>query len=179
MTGHRRTTEDGATNGVAAATQGDPWPALVAAAEAIRAAASERDPWLAELPVAGIGWGTVELERAARELASRGPFTSAAARDVGLGATAVRSPLADRSRPALVLLEPDTEGLLAASLARFGEGVLVAWLGPLDRADVDDTPRLGPPRAGPLGPARLVVGLPAWGPHVLVLAGVAPRSRDD
>jgi hypothetical protein len=159
-------------------TDGDPWPALVAAAQSLRADAAERDPWLADLRVAGIGWATVELERAARELASQGPFT-AAARDVALGATAVRSPLADRSRPALFLLEADTEGLLAASLARFGEGVLAAWLGPLDRADVDDTPRLGPPRAGPLGPARLVIGRPAWGPHVLVLAGVAARSRDD
>ena len=178
MTGDQVTTGDQATSGDRATTAGDPWPALIAASEHIRAAAAERDPWLAELRVAGIGWGTVELDRATHELAGLGPFT-AAVRDVSLGATAARSPLAERWRPALVVLEPDTEGLLAASLARFGEGVLVLWLGPLDRADVDDTPRLGPSRNGPLGPARLVVGRPAWGPHVLVLAGVAPRSRDD
>ena len=151
---------------------------LTAAAESIRSAAAARDPWLADLPVAGIGWATVELDRATRELAGAGPF-GAAPRDVALGASARRSPAGKGSLPALVLLEPDTEGLLAAALARFGEGVLAVYLGPLDRADVDDTPRLGPSRPGPLGPARLVIGRPTWGPHALVLAGVAPRPRDD
>jgi hypothetical protein len=156
---------------------------LLAAAESIRAVAAARDPWLADLPVAGIGWATVELDRPARQLSGAGPF-SAVSRDGSLGAAARRSPIGkagspEHALPAIVLLEPDIEGLLAAALARFGEGVLAVYLGPLDRADVDDTPRLGPPRAGPLGPARLVVGRPAWGPHVYVLAGVAPRSRDD
>jgi hypothetical protein len=150
---------------------------LIAAAESVRDAAAARDPWLADLPVAGIGWATVELDRAERELAGAGPF-AAAPREVALGASARRSPMTKGGPPAIVLLEPDTEGLLAAALARFGEGVLVVYLGPLDRADVDDTPRLGPPRSGPLGPARLVIGRPAWGPHVLVLAGVARRSRE-
>jgi hypothetical protein len=148
----------------------------VAAAEAIRAAVADRDPWLLELPIVGIGWATVELDRAAAELPGIGPF-EAAPRDPTLGASARRTRPADRSRAAIVLLEPDTEGLLAAALARFGEGVLVVDLGPLDRADVDDTPRLGPPRPGPLGPARLVIGRPRWGPHALVLAGVTRRRR--
>ena len=149
---------------------------LEAAAQAICATIATRDPWLAGLPVAGIGWATVELDRAAQELAVLSQFASSS-RDANLGAAARRSSLTDRSRPAIVLLEPDTEGLLAATLARFGEGVLVAYLGPLDRADVDDTPNLGPPRPGPLGPARLVIGRPAWGPHALVLAGAARRRR--
>lgn len=151
---------------------------LTLAAESIRTEAAARDPWLADLPVAGIGWATVELDRAARELQGAGPFGTAL-RDVVLGASARRSPIGKERRPTIALLEPDTEGLLAAALARFGEGVLAIYLGPLDRADVDDTPRLGPPRPGPLGPARLVIGRPAWGPHVLVLAGVASRSRED
>jgi hypothetical protein len=151
---------------------------LVAAAESIRSAAATRDPWLAELPVAGIGWATVELGRAERELAGVGPF-GMAPRDAALGASARRSATKRGRSPVIALLEPDTEGLLAAALARFGEGVLAVYLGPLDRADIDDTPRLGPPQPGPLGPARLVIGRPAWGPHALVLAGVAPRSRDD
>lgn len=155
----------------------DPWPVLLAAAVAIRTAAAARDPWLEELPLAGIGWATVELDRAARELAAIASF-EAAPRDAALGATARRSPIGDRTRPAIVLLEPDTEGLLAATLARFGEGVGFVYLGPLDRADVDDTPRLGPPRPGPLGPARLVIGRPRWGPHALVLAGATRRKRD-
>jgi len=155
----------------------DGWAGLVAAAAAIRAEAAERDPWLAELPVVGIGWATVELDRAARELAALGAF-GAAPRDANLGAAARRGRSGDRSQPAVLLIEPDTEGPLAAALARFGEGVGAVYLGPLDRADVDDTPRLGSPRPGPLGPARLVIGRPAWGPHVLVLAGVTRRRRD-
>ena len=43
---------------------------LLAAAEAARSAAAGRDPWLSELPIAGIGWASVELDRAACELAS-------------------------------------------------------------------------------------------------------------
>jgi hypothetical protein len=156
---------------------------LIAAAESIRAAGAARDPWLADLPVAGIGWAKVELDRADRELSGAGPCSSAS-RVASLVGSARRSPSSkpgspESAHPAIVLLEPDTEGPLAAVLARFGEGVLAVYLGPLDRADVDDTPRLGPPRSGPLGPARLVIGRPAWGRHVFVLAGVAPRSRDD
>jgi len=147
---------------------------LLAAAEAIRADAAARDPWLAELPIAGIGWATVELDRAARELARAGPFEGVQG-DATLGASARRASLGDRVRPVTILMEPDTEGLLAAALARFGEGVAAVYLGPLDRADVDDTPSLGPPRPGPLGPARLVIGRPTWGPHVLVLAGATRR----
>jgi hypothetical protein len=157
-------------------TDVDPWSPLVEAAEAIRAGVAARDPWLAELPVVGIGWATVELDRAERELSGIATF-SGAPRDATLGA-AVRRAAGDRARAALVLLEPDTEGLLAAALARFGEGVAAVYLGPLDRGDVDDTPRLGPSQPGPLGPARIVIGRPAWGPHALVLAGVTRRRRD-
>ena len=152
-------------------------PELVVAAAAIHATVAERDPWLAELPIVGIGWATVELDRAEREFSGVAKF-EAAPRDSALGAAARRSPIAERTRPAVILLEPDTEGLLAAALARFGEGVEVVYLGPLDRADIDDTPRLGPPRPGPLGPARLVIGRPRWGPHALVLAGATRRRRD-
>jgi len=158
-------------------TDADPWRALTAAAETIRTDASARDPWLAELPVVGIGWATVELDRAAGDLAGLASFEPAP-RDANLGAMTRRARPVDGTGPALLLLEPDTEGLLAAALARFGEGVLAAYLGPLERGDVDDTPRLGPPRPGPLGHARLVIGRARWGPNVLVLAGVRRRRRD-
>ncbi len=148
----------------------------MAAAEAIRATVAERDPWLLELPVVGVCWATVELDRAACELAVLGPVETAP-RDATLGGTARRSRRDGPLRPALILLEPNEEGLLAAALARFGEGVRAIYLGPLDRADVDDTPGLGPARPGPLGPTRLVIGRPPWGPHALVLAGAAPRRR--
>ena len=153
-----------------------PGPDLIAAAEEIRASLAGRDPWLLELPIVGIGWATVELDRAAGELRAIGSF-EAGPRDANLGATARRSRRGERDQPPVILLEPDTEGLLAAALARFGEGVRAVYLGPLDRADVDDTPGLGPPRPGPLGPARLVIGRPRWGPHALVLAGVSGRRR--
>ena len=41
---------------------------LLAAAHAVRAEAAGRDPWLLGVPIAGIGWATVELERAADEM---------------------------------------------------------------------------------------------------------------
>ena len=159
-------------------TAPDPWPELITAAEAIRASVAGRDPWLGDLPIVGVGWATVELDRAARELAGIAPFERAT-RDAALGATARRARLGDRRGPSVMLLEPDTEGLLAASLARSGEGVAAVYLRALDRADVDDTPNLGPPRRGPLGRARLVIGRPRWGPHALVLAGVSSRRRDE
>lgn len=146
---------------------------LLAAAAEIRVGAATREPELAELPLAGIGWATVELDRATAEIAET--FTEAgiadpgwlpAARDDLLGATA-RVTGGHDGLPAIVLLEPDTEGRLAATLARFGEGVAAVYLQPTgDRAI--DSARLGRAGAGPLGQSRLVLFGPTWGPHVLV-----------
>jgi len=146
---------------------------LVAAAEAIRGGAAARSSRTGGLELAGIGWATVELERAARELGAGIGIDPAAwapaPRDALLGARAW-SALAPHERgPVIVLLEPDTEGRVAASLARFGEGVAAVYL----RAEIG---RSAPRRAraiasaqSALGSARLVQGGPAWGPHVLVL----------
>ena len=154
---------------------------LVAAAEALVAAAAPRDPWLAELRLDGIGWATVELERAAEDLgaAFKGqgalePRWMPGARDDLLGATTwISRENWDRAAadppPALVLLEPDTEGRLAATLARFGEGVGAVYLCRRSGAEQVDGGRLGRPAPGPLGPARLVLAQPAWGPSLLVL----------
>jgi hypothetical protein len=88
-----------------------------------------------------------------------------------------------------VLLEPDTEGRLAATLARFGEGVGAVYVTPRpdhgagpdgapsadaaprasDAPSAIDAARLGRPAAGPLGPGRLVLARPAWGPNIVVL----------
>lgn len=66
----------------------------------------------------------------------------------------------------VVVLEPATEGRLAASLARFGPGPCGLYLRPAERRpDVV----AGPPIAGVVGLARLVTGLPSWGPHLLLL----------
>ena len=154
---------------------------LLAAAREIVRGAAERDPWLFGLRLAGIGWATVELERGAEELAAAfrriglpEPRWSPGQRDELLGSTAWVSREAwpaegmDQA-PALVLLEPDTEGRLAATLARFDEGVAAAYLAPQGGASTVDPARLGRSSAGPLGNGRLVLARPAWGPNVIVL----------
>ena len=125
--------------------------------------------------VVGRGWATVELERAAAELLvhlAPGAVFHEAARSVLLGARCLRG----RARPAagdddpdadwLVLLEPDTEGRLAASLARFGEGWVATWTGPDDgprRPDAGGIP-------GPLGNERLADRTPVAGPFRVLLS---------
>jgi hypothetical protein len=133
------------------------WAALVAASEEVR-----KDAHAPELPIAAIGWATVDSERARADLdavLSGDPGApqlqpwAPIERDPDLGARAWARAAADPGgAPALVVLEPDTEGRLAASLARFGEGVAVIYLGE------------GMPR-----PGRLLRGGQAWGPHVVVV----------
>jgi hypothetical protein len=132
------------------------WAMLLEAAEAIRAAAVARDGRVESLPIAGVGWATVDHERAERELdallGAIGPWAPVE-RDPVLGARGrLRAAEGSEEQPFLVVLEPDTEGRLAASLARFGEGVAVVYLG-----------------GGGPGPGTLVRGGPAWGPHAIVL----------
>lgn len=132
------------------------WAALLEAAEAVRAEVVEREPGAAGLRLAGIGWSTVEHGRAERELDSLlgpGAEWSALPRDPGLGARVwLRQSPGTADGPTLVILEPDTEGRLAASLARFGEGVAVIYFGD-----------------GPPGPGTLMRGGPPWGPHAILL----------
>ncbi|HEY0444472.1 MAG TPA: hypothetical protein VGC90_09635, partial [Candidatus Limnocylindrales bacterium] len=85
----------------------------------------------AGMPVAQTvsGWATVELDRAEAALsthASRSnPVRSALApEDELLGARCRFVRVGDSS---LLLLEPSTEGRLAASLARFGEGPIALY----------------------------------------------------
>jgi hypothetical protein len=123
------------------------------------------------------GWGTVDLDRAAAAVGTDGT-AQPAPDDELLGAF---SRLVQRvgAAGALVLLEPSTEGLLAATLARHGEGRAVTYL----VADEDPTARLQAAglllsrEAGtPLGRGRLVLGGDRWGPHVVVVHGPAPRT---
>ena len=138
------------------------WAELVAAAEAIRLAAIDRDPRLRAAPLAGIGWATVDHERAQAELdgllagdpsaPSLAPWRSVG-RDPALGAASwLRAPDGAVTSPSLVLLEPDAEGRIAAFLARFGEGVGAIYLWE------------GAPR-----PGEVLRGGPMWGPHVVML----------
>jgi hypothetical protein len=152
------------------------WAELLKVAEAIRAAAASLDGRAARLPIAGVGWTTVDHERAEEELdgllGAAGPWV-ALERDAALGARGWwRAAVREGQPPFLVVLEPDTEGRLAASLARFGEGVAVVYLG-------SGGPPAGPP-SGP-GPGTLVRGGPAWGPHAVILRpGIAvPKASGD
>jgi hypothetical protein len=129
-----------------------------------------------------IGWATVELDRAAAELAGslalRSDFRPGAG-SVVLGARVriSETTLGDRTI-ALVLLEPSTEGRLAAHLARFGEGWAATWVrapASQDAAGPGGAAGLGGPGEagiswwpGPLGPERLDAGNPPAGPFRLV-----------
>lgn len=131
-----------------------------------------------------VGWATVELDRAAAELApdlgiAAGAFEPAAD-DAALGACCRLAPAAvavPDGRIAVVLLEPSTEGRLAARLARHGEGPAAVWLEPGHGASLATVIadlraagiEVGPSRDGPLGPARLVLDGPIWGPHRFLL----------
>ena len=125
-------------------------------------------------PVIAIGWATVELDRAAVERADRLPPGSAfadAEPSEHLGAFC-RVATGDAGSPAIVLLEPSTEGRLAASLARHGEGWRATWVAAVDAPPGD----LSAERPGPLGPERLVLGGAVGGPYVLV-TGTATIDR--
>ena len=117
----------------------------------------------------GIGWATVELDRAAIELAAiaDGPFLVAPASEL-LGASCRVAPAADGSGRAIVLLEASTEGRLAATLARHGEGWVAGWFGSESTPEAAAWSVAAP---GPLGAERLAIGGPVAGPHVLRLDG--------
>jgi hypothetical protein len=119
----------------------------------------------------GRGWATVELDRAGEALVGLlepAATFSDAPRSALLGARCRvgRARSSEHGPRWIVLLEPDTEGHLAAFLARSGEGWAATW-------DVDDAGGgLEPGRgaAGPLGEERLVTGTPPAGPFRLRLA---------
>jgi hypothetical protein len=129
------------------------------------------------------GWATVELDRAAVEVAAAvvggradrvpvGPTIEAAQPDRLLGAACRLLRWAGGART--LLLEPSTEGRLAAALARHGEGPIVRYLlvdaGATERARRAGF-RVSAEAAGPLGPERLVLIGPRDGPFV-ILAGL-------
>lgn len=119
------------------------------------------------LELAAVGWATVELERGVREHPGRtgrpGPP------DTLLGAYSWIS--ADHGVPALALLEPSTEGLLAAHLARFDEGPAVLYLR-LRRASFETL------LAALVGRGlRVRAGSSSFGPAVLVLDPASTAAR--
>lgn len=134
-------------------------------------------PQLAGHPIVALGWATVDIDAVRRRIESDAGFGAfaEARRDAHLGARAVvHRPGEHAGEPIEVLLEPDTEGRLAASLARHGEGFAAIWFGPKPEASAEPPAGFGGLADGPLGPARLLLGGPPWGLSVLLLETAAP-----
>jgi hypothetical protein len=118
------------------------------------------------------GWATVDTDRLERELRPRRSWDLPD--DPHLGARC-RLLASEPGRPEIVLLEPVTEGLVAASLARFGEGAVVVYV-VVPAARFRDLGRdlrasgliLSGESPGPFGRQHLVSGAPRWGAHLLI-----------
>jgi hypothetical protein len=155
-------------------------PALEAGAEwpgpggldDLRELALQIAPQLEAHPIVALGWATIDLDAVRARIESDAGFGAfdPAPRDDHLGArAAVHRPGGDSGEPIEILLEPDTEGRLAASLARHGEGFAAIWFGQPAGAALDPPAGFGPLADGPLGPARLMLGGPPWALSVLLL----------
>ena len=129
-----------------------PTTALERIRAALAAAADDASPALTGHSPIALGWATVELDRAAAELAAdlRLPpmaFAPGADSEI-LGA---RCRVADAALPgglSLAILEPATEGRIAATLARLGEGPTVVWLRDDDAIGARGPRPRGPDRSG-------------------------------
>ena len=149
-------------------------------------------PGVPPFTLAGVAWATVELDRAEADLegwlapvagglAAEGPAVEVpGATEPHLGArTRVRA-APELPGEVLVLSEPVTEGRLAASLARDGEGPCALYLAPREgleswiRAARARGVTLAGPAAGPFGRSVLLAGGAAAGPHVIIVESSAP-----
>jgi hypothetical protein len=115
------------------------------------------------LPVIALGWATVDTERGATELAEHGPFERAADETILGARCVVGSPAPGGIR--LAVLEPNTEGRLAATLARHDEGPAVLWVAGTPPAHVP----LSTVAIGPFGSECLVLGGRLGGRHLVVV----------
>jgi hypothetical protein len=154
-----------------------------------------------------IGWATVELDRAERELTAElglAPGTFIEAPDSGvLGAHCRVARDTFPGGVALAILEPSTEGRLSAALARHGEAPLAAWFvedggsgAVMPPSTVAPSSRLAPAApatpatpalptvpgtrstaAGPFGPERIVSDGPIHGLRRLLVGVGAGTIR--
>ena len=118
-----------------------------------------------------VGWATVELDRAAVELAhllAPGKTFEEAPSSVTLGARCRIGSAAEPRGFRIILLEPETEGRLAATLARSGEGWVASWY--LDPGPEFRRRQSSVRRPGPLGEERLLFGT-LEGAHQLLVDG--------
>jgi hypothetical protein len=127
-------------------------------------------------------WATVELERALADLGVDPRRTVAALDDRFLGARVVVVPATDEE-PGVAVAEPSTEGRLAATLARHGEGPAGRYVvAPVNLAAVRELAAaagvaISRPAVGPFGRSVLLLDGPATGPHVILVAPAAVPSR--
>ena len=126
---------------------------------------AELDAW----PIVARIWQTVDVDRTVADL---GLPTEPIADDKVLSAhgVLVRPP----DGPPVAIVEPSTEGRLAATLARHGEGHAGTYVAPLGGADdareaglrvIEDGP-------GPFGRSTLVAapGADRWSPFIVIVA---------
>jgi hypothetical protein len=116
--------------------------------------------------VVAIGWATVDFERTAGELG--GAWQAAPAERLLGGRAWIRLGLAgpNDGDVGIILLEPSTEGRLAAALARQGEGPVAVYRRPAADPGTDRRTRAGD---GPLGRQQLELDGPVAGPFRLTL----------
>jgi hypothetical protein len=146
------------------------------------------DTWLAQLAgpsgrmVAAI-FATVDSDRAVRDLAGQ---TGEPVQDSLLGAQVrlVTGQGGPDDGVTVAVAEPTTEGRLAATLARHGEGFAGNYAvapGPLDeiaRRAAERGVAVSRPGDGPFGRSILVLSGPVTGPHlILVEAAAVPSAR--
>ena len=155
------------------------WRDAVAAADATPAGSGR--------PVA-IGWATVELDRATSEFADalglpRGQEAfRPAPRSAALGGTCRVAAGVLPGGGSLVVLEPDTEGRLAGSLARRGEGPVAIWFAAPSAPGGPGSPgeaglAVSAEREGPLGMERLVGSSPSHAAgHFRLIVVLAPGT---
>ena len=124
-------------------------------------------------------WATVDTDRALAELDAR--VGSPVANDELLGAR-VSVVAATPARPVLAVVEPITEGRLAATLARHGEGSVGRYVAVADGLAAARRRAAGAGiavtrvAAGPFGPSILVLLGPVTGPHLILCDPAVPST---
>ena len=127
-------------------------------------------------------WATVEMERALVEFGLNPARAAAAVDDPLLGARVLVVRQDDVDTP-IALAEPSTEGRLAATLARHGEGPAGRYVGlPIDLGMIRVLAAaagiaISRPAVGPFGPEVLVLGSGLGGRSLVLVEPPAVPSR--
>jgi hypothetical protein len=130
----------------------------------------------ADGPLVGIGWATVDVERGLIELAAALEISPeafhGAPSSVALGARCLVAGGA-LGGVAVVVLEPSTEGRLAARLARHDEGPAVIWHGAPGMSGPGEP---ATPTPGPFGPERPLPPVPGRPDLLRFIVDVPPGT---